>query len=87
MNWFTRYTRPLRKDLPPGGRNHIRKLPTCTLCGIALDAWMKNRTLIMEVGSRKRAYPNCKTCQRLEARLPAFATASVHDYHTALATG
>jgi hypothetical protein len=87
MNWFTQYIRPLRKDLPPGGRNHIRKSPTCTLCGITLHAWMKNQALIMEVGSRERAYPDCKTCQRLKTRLPAFATVSVHDYHTALATG
>ena len=74
MKWFTRYSRPARKDLPPGGRNHIETSSTRTLCGVRLQPWIRYRTLVMDVASRKRAYPDCASCRRLYAkRLEASA--------------
>jgi hypothetical protein len=68
MTWFTRYSRPARKDLPPGGRNHIKTSPTRTLCGIRLQPWILNRPLVMDVASQERAYPDCANCRRLYAK-------------------
>lgn len=68
MTWFTRYSRPARKDLPPGGRNHIKTSSTRTLCGIRLQPWIRYRTLIMDAATRSRAYPDCASCKRLHAK-------------------
>jgi len=65
MNWFTHYTRPPRKGLPAGGRNHVKRSPFRTLCGIRLQPWLRNRTFIMDARMRRPAYPNCKKCDRL----------------------
>ena len=68
MMWFTRYCRPARKGLPPGGRNHIKTCSTRTLCGIRLQRWIRYRTLIVDANSRRRAYPDCASCRRLYAK-------------------
>ena len=74
MMWFTRYSRPARKGLPPGGRNHIKTSYTRTLCGTRLQPWIRYRTLILDVASGRRAYPDCASCRRLYAkRLEAAA--------------
>jgi len=65
MNWFTHYTRPPRKGLPPGGRNHVKQSPFRTLCGIRLQPWLRNRTVIVDALTRRPAYPSCKKCDRL----------------------
>ena len=65
MNWFTHFTRPPRKGLPPGGRNHVKRSAFRTLCGVPLQPWLKNGTVIIDALSRRPAYPDCKKCERL----------------------
>ena len=66
--WFTRYHRPRRKGLAPGARNHLRQSRTRGLCGIHLSPWLKNEVLILDWRTHQPAYPNGRTCQRLQAR-------------------
>jgi hypothetical protein len=81
MVWFTRYSRPARKGLPPGGRNHIKASSARTLCGIRLEGWIRFQALIVDVASRRRAYPDCASCRHLYAKRlevaakPAFTPA------------
>ena len=71
MHWFTHYTRPMRKGLPPGGRNHFRCSPLRTQCGVRLQPWLKNQTVIIDALTRRPAYPTCKRCDRLRPVLRA----------------
>lgn len=68
MVWFTRYSRPSRKGLPPGGRNHIKASSTRTLCGIRLQRYLRYETVIVDADRRTRAYPDCASCSRLYAK-------------------
>lgn len=68
MSWFTHFTRPSRRGLPPGGRNHVRRSRERTLCGLAVDPWIARPYLIMDPLSGGRAYPDCKRCRDLAAR-------------------
>ncbi len=67
VRWFTHYRRPPRNRYPPGGRNHVKESPTRTRCGIRLEWWMHNETVILDAATRERAYPDCKTCRQLGA--------------------
>ncbi len=68
MNWFTHFTRPARRGLAPGGRNHVKRSLERTLCGIELQPWMENRTVVMDPMTGLGAYPDCKRCARIAAR-------------------
>ena len=65
MTWFTHYRRPPRRHVAPPGRDHVRKSPIRTLCGIPLQPWMRNQTVILDPTTGGHAYPRCKTCDRL----------------------
>ncbi len=69
MPWFTHFIRPARRNLPPGGRNHLRRDRLRTLCGVGVDPWIANPYLIMDPLTGARAYPDCKRCARQAARL------------------
>jgi hypothetical protein len=73
MNWFTHFTRPARSGFAPGGRNHVRRSSDRTLCGVRLQAWMRNRVIVLDPLTGDGAYPDCKVCTRLSERhgLPA----------------
>ena len=68
MNWFTHFTRPVRRGLAPNGRNHVRRDSGHTLCGIGLERWMANRVVILDPLTGDEAYPSCKRCVRLSSR-------------------
>ncbi len=36
-------------------------------CGIRLEWWLRNETVILDAATRERAYPDCKTCRQLRA--------------------
>jgi len=75
MGWFTHFTRPLRKGIAPGGRNHVRRDLGDTLCGVRMPAWLVGRVVILDPRTGVPAYPDCKRCATLSGRhgLPVAA--------------
>jgi hypothetical protein len=67
MDWFTHYTRPESRVAPPGGRNHVRRSTTRTLCGLRIPAWLVSRTVILDPLTGGPAYPDCRRCAHLSA--------------------
>lgn len=65
MTWFTHFTRPARKGLAPGGRNHVRRPDGRTLCGIRLPRWMRLRIVVLDPLTGAEAYPTCRRCSHL----------------------
>ena len=68
MNWFTHFTRPARRGLAPSGRNHVRRSAERTLCGVRLEAWLRNQVTVLDPLTGEGAYPDCKACARLSGR-------------------
>ena len=68
MDWFTHFTRPARVGVPPGGRNHVRRSLTRTLCGLPLPRWLRSHFVILDPCTGAQAYPDCRRCAALAAR-------------------
>lgn len=79
MTWFTHYTRPARRGLAPGGRNHVRSGGSRTLCGVALPPWLVSRAVICDPLTGSRAYPDCKRCARMARRRAAAPPARLAE--------
>ena len=87
MNWFTHFTRPLRRAAAPGGRNHVKRSPNRTACGVSLEPWLRNETLIMDAVTQRPAYPFCLRCRQVltspepKVAWPVLGARSSEDSH------